>query len=252
MSCARGCRGPAREPDSSRAHASSPLAPGSWQKPSPRRRRGTRGLGSSGHRPSHASGNGFPRSRCGEVGARVGELGIGAGRGLGSARGPRQPLRSRLAPEHPPFLTAAAPRSVCPSVLPASSPAVCPGGRGVSPRRQQGWSWLVPSAARWPWRPPPSPAAGWALPSGLVGVTPVSAPPSPRQSHVSLGGGIQLLCPACSPPALSSRSPPGFLSSSESEKATPRGDERRGSREPARCSGLRSPEMNKRWHRARP
>lgn len=86
MSCAKGCRGLAREPDSSRACASSPPAPGflaeaipaeetwcPWSRAFPR-------LGKQ--LP-------VPALLCGEVGAhvgaRVGETGVSAWRGSGLA-----------------------------------------------------------------------------------------------------------------------------------------------------------------------
>ena len=113
---------------------------------------------------------------------------------------------------------------------------------------------------------PPHPSsrarAGWALPSGLTGPprgdTGIGSSITAAVSHVTARGnpapppGPQ---PTGSPFAahrVSFRSPLGFLSSSESEKVTPRGEESRSSRELAGCLGLQSLEMNKQRHSARP
>lgn len=251
MSCAKGFRGPARELDSSRACTSSSPALGFLAESIPAEESRCRWSRRFWAPAFPRLGKQFPAPAllCGEVGARVGahmgEMGVSARRGLGSAQGPRQPLCSRLAPEHPSLMLLLPGGSVPPfseelgSAVPfrrkrdftshragmelagtKHSPTALAKGRGAA--------WLAAG-------PLPTPAAGHGLgklcPLGSLGCTGVMlgwAPPSPLWRRVLLCGETRLVRPAPSLMGVLSQPSQGFLFSSESEKVTSCREESRG------------------------
>lgn len=107
MSCAKGCRGPVKEPDSSRARASSLLAQGFLAEAVPAEETPVPVvmalLGTSLPTPREMASRTCTALRGGGClcWCTLGETDVSSGRGLGPAQGPRQPFRSWMAPEHP-------------------------------------------------------------------------------------------------------------------------------------------------------